>query len=70
MNMLLYIAPILVVVLLITTLLLEPNVLHINIALVHKDVLIMFLLVVDSAMAYFVNLTKFLVTKHTNALTL
>jgi hypothetical protein len=70
MNMLLYIAPILVVVLLITTLLLEPNVLHITIALVHKDVLIMFLLVVDSAMAYFVSLTKFLVTKHTNALSL
>jgi len=68
--MLLYIAPILVVVLLITTLLLEPNVLRIIIALVHKDVLIMFLLVVDSTMAYFVSLTKFLVPKHTNALTL
>jgi hypothetical protein len=54
----------------IATLLLEPNVLHIIVALVHKNVLLLFLLVVDFAMAYFVNLTKFLVTKHISALTL
>jgi hypothetical protein len=45
-------------------------VLHIIVALTPKDVLILFLLIVDFAMAYFVSLTKFLVTKHTNAFTL
>jgi drug/metabolite transporter (DMT)-like permease len=70
MNLLLYMAPIAVVVLLPATLLLEPNVLGITVALARKDVLILFLLVVNSAMAYFVNLTNFLVTKHTSALTL
>jgi hypothetical protein len=70
MNMFFYMASIPIVVLLTTTLLLEPNVLHITIALAHKDVLILFLLVVDSIVAYFVSLTKFLVTKHTSALTL
>jgi hypothetical protein len=57
-------------VLFIATLLLEPNVLRIIVTLVHKNVLILFLLVVDFGMAYFVNLTKFLVTKHISALTL
>jgi hypothetical protein len=63
-------APIPIVVLFTTTLLLEPNVLRIIIALTQKDVLILFLLIVDSIVACFVSLTKFLVTKHTSALTL
>lgn len=63
-------APIPIVVLFTTTLLLEPNVLRIITALMHKDILILFLLVVDYIVAYFVSLTKFLVTKHTSALTL
>ncbi len=70
MNLLLYMAPIAVVVLLPATLILEPNVLGITVALARKDVLILFLLIINSAMAYFVNLTNFLVTKHTSALTL
>lgn len=40
------------------------------ISLLCKDVFILFLLVVDFAMAYSINLTKFLVTKHISALTL
>lgn len=70
MNLLLYMAPIAVVVLLPATLVLEPNVLGITIALARQDIGIIFLLSVNSAMAYFVNLTNFLVTKHTSALTL
>jgi hypothetical protein len=49
MNMFFYMAPIPIVILLTTTLLIEPNVLRIIIALAHKDVLILFLLVVDSS---------------------
>jgi drug/metabolite transporter (DMT)-like permease len=70
MNLLLYMAPIAVVVLLPATLILEPNVLGITIALARQDSYILLLLIVNSAMAYFVNLTNFLVTKHTSALTL
>ncbi|KAJ7550416.1 hypothetical protein O6H91_07G099800 [Diphasiastrum complanatum] len=70
MNLLLYMAPIAVVVLLPATLILEPNVLGITIALARKDFGIVVLLIINSAMAYFVNLTNFLVTKHTSALTL
>ncbi|KAH9293546.1 hypothetical protein KI387_041251, partial [Taxus chinensis] len=70
MNLLLYMAPIAVVVLLPATLLMEPNVLGITIALARKDVKIVFYLLFNSALAYFVNLTNFLVTKHTSALTL
>ncbi len=63
-------APFHVVVFLTTTLLLKPNVFCIIVALACEDVIIMLLLVVDSTMTHFVSLTKFLVTKHTNALTL
>jgi hypothetical protein len=44
-------APIAVVVLLPATLILEPNVLGITVALARKDVLILFLLIVNFAMA-------------------
>ncbi len=70
MNLLLHMAPIAVVVLVPATLLLEPNVAGITVASARKDVLMLLLLFVNSTMAYFVNLTNFLVTKHTSALNL
>ncbi|CAM6102802.1 unnamed protein product [Calypogeia fissa] len=70
MNLLLYMAPIAVVILLPATLWLEPNVLGITIRQAQVDPGILFLLLVNSSMAYFVNLTNFLVTKTTSALTL
>eukprot|EP00250_Pteridium_aquilinum_P023058 c2612_g1_i1 orf=318-1352(+) len=70
MNLLLYMAPIAILVLLPATLILEPNVLGITIALARQDSKIIFYLLINSAIAYFVNLTNFLVTKHTSALTL
>ncbi|GJW37350.1 probable sugar phosphate/phosphate translocator [Tanacetum coccineum] len=70
MNLLLYMAPIAVVILLPATLFMEENVVGITIALARKDVNIVWYLLFNSAMAYCVNLTNFLVTKHTSALTL
>jgi small-conductance mechanosensitive channel len=63
-------APIAVLVLLPATLIMESNVLGITIALAKKDPRVIFYLLVNSIMAYFVNLTNFLVTKHTSPLTL
>ncbi|KAH0466236.1 hypothetical protein IEQ34_006339 [Dendrobium chrysotoxum] len=70
MNLLLYMAPIAVVFLLPATLIMEKNVLGITIALAREDVKIVWYLLFNSSLAYFVNLTNFLVTKHTSALTL
>ncbi|KAI3778001.1 hypothetical protein L2E82_06948 [Cichorium intybus] len=70
MNLLLYMAPIAVVLLLPATLYMEKNVVGITIALARQDFGIVWLLLFNSALAYFVNLTNFLVTKHTSALTL
>lgn len=70
MNLLLYMAPIAVTVLLPATLFMEKNVVGITIALARQDFGIVWLLLFNSALAYFVNLTNFLVTKHTSALTL
>ncbi|CAM8916858.1 unnamed protein product [Rhodiola kirilowii] len=70
MNLLLYMAPIAVVFLLPATLYMEDNVVGITIALAKDDIRIIWMLVFNSSMAYFVNLTNFLVTKHTSALTL
>ncbi|KAG6382664.1 hypothetical protein SASPL_157626 [Salvia splendens] len=70
MNLLLYMAPIAVVLLLPATLFMEENVVGITLALAREDVKIIWLLLFNSALAYFVNLTNFLVTKHTSALTL
>lgn len=69
-NLLLYMAPISVVFLLPATLYMEENVLGITIALAREDFKIIWYLLFNSALAYFVNLTNFLVTKHTSALTL
>lgn len=63
-------APISVVFLLPATLYMEENVLGITIALAREDFKIIWYLLFNSALAYFVNLTNFLVTKHTSALTL
>ncbi|XP_039002577.1 probable sugar phosphate/phosphate translocator At3g11320 [Hibiscus syriacus] len=70
MNLLLYMAPIAVVFLLPTSLIMEENVVGIALALARDDVKIIWYLLLNSALAYFVNLTNFLVTNHTSALTL
>ncbi|XP_008802329.1 probable sugar phosphate/phosphate translocator At3g11320 [Phoenix dactylifera] len=70
MNLLLYMAPIAVIFLLPATLFMEENVVGITIALAREDIRIIWYLLFNSALAYFVNLTNFLVTKHTSALTL
>ncbi|KAL3531736.1 hypothetical protein ACH5RR_005257 [Cinchona calisaya] len=70
MNLLLYMAPIAVFILLPATILMEQNVIAITIALARSDIKIIWYLLLNSALAYFVNLTNFLVTKHTSALTL
>ncbi|KAL0341325.1 UNVERIFIED_CONTAM: putative sugar phosphate/phosphate translocator [Sesamum radiatum] len=59
-----------VVLLLPATLFMEENVVGITLALAREDNRIIWLLLFNSALAYFVNLTNFLVTKHTSALTL
>ncbi|MBA0706864.1 hypothetical protein Golax_018949 [Gossypium laxum] len=70
MNLLMYMAPIAVVILLPATLLMERNVIAITVALARKDTIVVYYLLFNSSLAYFVNLTNFLVTKHTSALTL
>ncbi|XP_023731561.1 UDP-URONIC ACID TRANSPORTER 1 [Lactuca sativa] len=70
MNLLLYMSPMAVVFLLPTALLMEPDVLDATIALGLKHRFMWLLLSVNSTMAYAANLTNFLVTKHTSALTL
>ncbi|KAH7677826.1 UAA transporter protein [Dioscorea alata] len=69
-NLLLYMAPIAVIFLLPATIFMEPNVLAITVTLAREDKKIIWYLLFNSSMAYFVNLTNFLVTKHTSALTL
>ncbi|KAL6009942.1 UDP-URONIC ACID TRANSPORTER 1 [Asimina triloba] len=70
MNLLLYMSPIAVLFLLPVTLVMEPTVLSAVLSLGSGNNLIWILLLVNSAMAYFVNLSNFLVTKHTSPLTL
>ena len=70
MNLLMYMAPVAVVLLLPATLFMEENVVGITLALARDDIWIIWYLLFNSALAYFVNLTNFLVTKHTSALTL
>ncbi|KAI5434222.1 hypothetical protein KIW84_021187 [Lathyrus oleraceus] len=70
MNLLLYMAPMAVVFLLPATLYMEENVVGITLALARDDVKIIWYLLFNSSLAYCVNLTNFLVTKHTSALTL
>jgi hypothetical protein len=63
-------APVAVAFLLPASIIMEEDVLGITIQLAREDSTIVWLLLFNSALAYFVNLTNFLVTKHTSALTL
>lgn len=70
MNLLLYMAPITICLLLPASLILEGNVLGKVINKAQENPLILILLFANATMAYLTNLTNFLVTKHTSALTL
>ncbi|CAN0909630.1 Probable sugar phosphate/phosphate translocator At3g11320 [Linum grandiflorum] len=70
MNLLMYMAPVAVVFLLPASLMMEGNVVGITVALARDDSKIVWLLFFSSVLAFFVNWTNFLVTKHTSALTL
>ncbi|XP_059463151.1 UDP-URONIC ACID TRANSPORTER 1 [Corylus avellana] len=70
MNLLLYMSPIAVLVLLPATLIMEPNVLEVTLPLGKEHKFMWLLLLINSVLAYAANLSNFLVTKHTSALTL
>ncbi|XVE79469.1 hypothetical protein DITRI_Ditri14bG0061400 [Diplodiscus trichospermus] len=70
MNLLMYMAPVAVIFLLPAALFMEESVVGITIALARDDWKFLVYLTFNSALAYFVNLTNFLVTKHTSPLTL
>ncbi|TKY55404.1 sugar phosphate/phosphate translocator [Spatholobus suberectus] len=70
MNLLLYMAPVAALILLPFTLYIEGNVLALTVDKARGDPFIVFLLLGNATVAYLVNLTNFLVTKHTSALTL
>ncbi|XP_025015385.1 UDP-URONIC ACID TRANSPORTER 1 isoform X2 [Ricinus communis] len=70
MNLMLYMSPIAVLVLLPAALIMEPNVLEVTLSLGREHKFMWLLLLVNSTMAYSANLSNFLVTKHTSALTL
>ncbi|KAF5734853.1 phosphate translocator-related family protein [Tripterygium wilfordii] len=70
MNLLLYMAPMAALVLLPFTLYIEGNVAAFTLEKAKEDPFILFLLLGNATVAYLVNLTNFLVTKHTSALTL
>ncbi|CAN0890493.1 Probable sugar phosphate/phosphate translocator At3g10290 [Linum grandiflorum] len=70
MNLLLYMSPIAVFVLVPAVIVMEPDVLSITLSLGRKDKFLWLLLILNSTLAYSANLTNFLVTKHTSALTL
>ncbi|XVF68911.1 hypothetical protein PTKIN_Ptkin11bG0039200 [Pterospermum kingtungense] len=70
MNLLMYMAPVAVIFLLPAAFFMEEGVVGITIALARDDWTFILYLTFNSALAYFVNLTNFLVTKHTSPLTL
>lgn len=70
MNLLLYMSPIAVLVLLPASLVMEPNVMEVTLELGREHRFMWLLLLVNSVLAYSANLSNFLVTKHTSALTL
>ncbi|OWM71909.1 probable sugar phosphate/phosphate translocator At1g12500 [Punica granatum] len=70
MNLLLYMAPMAALILLPVTLYVEGNVVAITFEKAREGPFIIFLLLGNATVAYLVNLTNFLVTKHTSALTL
>lgn len=70
MNLLFYMAPMAAVILLPFTLYIEGNVLGRTVEKARVDPFVVFLLIGNATVAYLVNLSNFLVTKHTSALTL
>ncbi|KAB2015177.1 hypothetical protein ERO13_D08G012600v2 [Gossypium hirsutum] len=70
MNLLMYMAPVAVMALFPAALYMERGVVGITIALARDDWKFLIYLLFNSALAYFVNLANFLVTKHTSPLTL
>lgn len=70
MNLLLYMAPISALILLPLTLYIEGNVARVTLEKARGNGFVVVLLVGNATVAYLVNLTNFLVTKHTSALTL
>ncbi|KAI7749997.1 hypothetical protein M8C21_021215 [Ambrosia artemisiifolia] len=70
MNLLLYMSPVAIVVLLPAALVMEPDVIDVTVSLALKHRFMWLLLLVNSTMAYAANLANFLVTKNTSALTL
>lgn len=70
MNLLMYMAPVAVMALFPVALYMERGVVGITIALARDDWKFLIYLLFNSALAYFVNLANFLVTKHTSPLTL
>ncbi|KAL8526814.1 hypothetical protein ACS0TY_015875 [Phlomoides rotata] len=70
MNLLLYMAPMKAMILLPFTLYIEGNVLSATVEKARGDGFMVFLLIRNATVAYLVNLTNFLVTKHTSTLTL
>ncbi|KAL9232597.1 hypothetical protein vseg_007692 [Gypsophila vaccaria] len=70
MNLLLYMSPIAVLALIPAVFIMEPNVLEVFVSLGVEHRFMWMLLILNSTLAYSANLTNFLVTKHTSALTL
>ncbi|KAF0924013.1 hypothetical protein E2562_008359 [Oryza meyeriana var. granulata] len=70
MDLLRYMAPVAVILLIPATLIMERDALSMVTALAHEDPSFIWILLCNSSLAYFVNLTNFLVTKHTSPLTL
>ncbi|XP_054800946.1 UDP-URONIC ACID TRANSPORTER 1-like [Prosopis cineraria] len=70
MNLLLFMSPIAVVVLVPAVLIMEPDVIDVTTALGRENKSMWILLLLNSVTAYVANLSNFLVTKHTSALTL
>ncbi|PON81178.1 Sugar phosphate transporter domain containing protein [Trema orientale] len=70
MNLMLYMSPIAVLVLLPASLIMEPKVIDVTLELGREHKFMWLLLFVNSVMAYSANLSNFLVTKHTSPLTL
>ncbi|KAI5020624.1 hypothetical protein ZWY2020_045512 [Hordeum vulgare] len=71
MDLLQYMAPVAVVLLVPATLMMEPDALGAAVELAREDPSFVWMLIGNSSLAYLlVNLTNFLVTKHTSPLTL
>ncbi|KAI5007544.1 hypothetical protein ZWY2020_052002 [Hordeum vulgare] len=70
MDLLEYMAPVAVVLLVPATLMMEPDALGAAAALAWEDPSFVWMLIGNSSLVYLVNPTNFLVTKHTSPLTL